>query len=260
MHLRFPFSKREAGPAASPVHHQQNNEGAIFSTVALDDDFTRGAQRADSFRRPAKQPLLSQQSLEYQGHDGIEQSPLAKPWRPLMLRRWVLIVFALVFALLVMALEIILRVSSDREGFAWTESHFYYVYTYGPTAGKELIIYYGCLTDQDDSADHHCCILDASRVPHEANATMGRNGKRTTVRRQQPHPGLCLPKSRDRLHPVVQEPSSTCCVDPIGLASAQGLDRPFYRHIYTTNSATTSTTTYELDGTIQIIWPQCFLC
>jgi hypothetical protein len=59
-----------------------------------------------------------------------------------MLRRWVLIVFALVFALLVMALEIILRVSSDHEGFAWTESHFYYVYTYGPTAGKELTIYY----------------------------------------------------------------------------------------------------------------------
>jgi hypothetical protein len=55
-----------------------------------------------------------------------------------MLRRWVLVLFALVFALLVMTLEIILKVSSDRDGFASTESNLYYVYTYGPTAGKWL--------------------------------------------------------------------------------------------------------------------------
>lgn len=260
MHFRFPFLKREAEPVASTVNHQQNDKGPVFTTVALDDDSTGQTQHADSFRRPANQPLLSQQSLGYQGHDGIEQSPLTKPWRPLMLRRWVLIVFALVFALLIMALEIILRVSSDREGFAWTESHFYYVYTYGPTAGKELSIYYWHPTDQDHSSYHHYCILDASRVPHEANATMGRNGKRTTVRRQQPRLGLHLPESRGSLHSFFQEPPSTCCVDSIRLASAQGPDRPFYRHIYTTTSATSATTIHELDGTIPVIWPQRIPC
>ncbi|KAH4044028.1 hypothetical protein HBH69_234610 [Parastagonospora nodorum] len=135
----FPFQKRKAGPVASPVQYQQNDKGPIFTTLTLDDDSTRRAQPTDFFQRPAKQPLLSQQSLEYRGHDGSEQSSPTKPWRPLMLRRWVLVLFSLVFALLVMTLEIILKVSSDRDGFASTESNLYYVYTYGPTAVLTII-------------------------------------------------------------------------------------------------------------------------
>jgi hypothetical protein len=53
-----------------------------------------------------------------------------------MLRSWVLILLAIMFVLLIGTLEVILKLSTDRNGFGPTESNLYYVWTYGPTAGR----------------------------------------------------------------------------------------------------------------------------
>jgi hypothetical protein len=141
--MRFGFQTREAEPAASPhQHHHRNNKEPGFTAIALDEDVTRPTQYSHSFPLPSKQPLLSQRSLESQGHDGFEQPPPpSKPWRPLMLRRWVLITFAIIFSLLLMSLEIILKVSMKSNGFRATGSKLYYVWTYGPTAGESRFLF-----------------------------------------------------------------------------------------------------------------------
>jgi hypothetical protein len=129
--LRRGFGAREAGPASSPLQQEDNKE--MQSNVAALEPFPSGHGQYEQQSLPAKQPLLYQ-TLEYQGHNGLETPPPGKPWRPLMLRRWVLLAFAVVFVLLIVSLEIILKVSTDRHGFA-TESKLYYVWTYGPVAG-----------------------------------------------------------------------------------------------------------------------------
>jgi hypothetical protein len=52
-----------------------------------------------------------------------------------MLRRWVFAMLAFVFVLLIISLEVVLKVSTDRHGFGPTDSKLYYIWTYGPTAG-----------------------------------------------------------------------------------------------------------------------------
>jgi hypothetical protein len=53
-----------------------------------------------------------------------------------MLRRWVLALFATLSVLLIVGLEIVWKVSTDRHGFGPAESNLYYIWTYGPTASK----------------------------------------------------------------------------------------------------------------------------
>lgn len=124
----------EAGAASSLPLQQEDNEERQPNVVAL-ESLPSGHAQCEQQSLPAKQPLLYQ-TLEYQGHNGLETPPPGKPWRPLMLRRWVLLAFAIVFLLLIASLEIILKVSTDRHGFGPTDSKLYYVWTYGPTAGK----------------------------------------------------------------------------------------------------------------------------
>jgi hypothetical protein len=123
--LRQLRSGRQTEPAASPLQ-QVNDKEPNMNIVALDPASSGIVQ---------KQPLLSQQSVEYQGHDGYETSAPGKPWKPLMMRRWVLLVLAVIFVLLIVGLEVVLKVSTDRHGFGPTDSNLYYVWTYGPTAG-----------------------------------------------------------------------------------------------------------------------------
>jgi hypothetical protein len=92
---------RQTDPATSPLQ-QANDKDPNVSIVALEPTTAGIVQQ---------QPLLFQQSVEYHGHDGYESSAPGKPWKPLMLRHWVLLVLAVVFALLIVGLEIVLKVS-----------------------------------------------------------------------------------------------------------------------------------------------------
>lgn len=125
---------REAGLATPQMYQEVNKEPGI-TTVPLGDISSDPTQYDRSTSLPAKQPLLGQQDLGYQGHDGFETSAPGRPWKPLILRRWVLFIFAVLFLLLIASLEIILKVSTDRHGFGPTESNLYYVWTYGPVVG-----------------------------------------------------------------------------------------------------------------------------
>lgn len=127
---------REAGPAAPPQLYEEVNKEPETTTVAVGDISSEPVQYDRSTTLPAKQPLLSQQNLGYQGHDGFETSAPGRPWKPLMLRRWVLFIFAVLFLFIIASLEIILKVSTDRHGFGPTESNLYYVWTYGPVVGR----------------------------------------------------------------------------------------------------------------------------
>jgi hypothetical protein len=132
--MRFGFRTREDRPAADSNKYN-HNEKKSNTIVAIDEISLRPSRNGS--QQPSQQPLLFQQDLEYRGHESIERSqPPGKPWRPLMLRRWVLITFAVLFILLIGTLEIILKVSTDRNGFGPAETNLYYVWTYGPTVGK----------------------------------------------------------------------------------------------------------------------------
>ena len=61
------------------------------------------------------------------------------PWRPFYLQRRVLLCFATAFALIVIAIETLLKVSNKNGGIASSSSDQHYLWTYGPTAFLTLI-------------------------------------------------------------------------------------------------------------------------
>jgi hypothetical protein len=127
---------REATPAPPQLYHGINKEPEM-TTMPLGDVSSHPTDYDRSVSVPAKQPLLPDRDPQYQGHDGFETSAPERPWKPLMLRRWVLFVFAVLFFLLIASLEIILKVTTDRHGFGPVESNLYYVWTYGPVVGTQ---------------------------------------------------------------------------------------------------------------------------
>jgi hypothetical protein len=135
--MHFGSKTRGDPPAASPYPYDHSNKEPDTTIVAL-DKFSLNATQSDRlFLHLSQRQLLPHEGLENQGQGGIRRTPPpGKPWRPLMLRRWVLVVFAILFALLIVSLEIILKISLERNGFGPTKSSLYYVWTYGPTAGE----------------------------------------------------------------------------------------------------------------------------
>jgi hypothetical protein len=127
---------REAAPAPPQLYHGINEEPET-TTVPLGDVSSDPTRCDRSASLPAKQPLLSERDLQYQGHNGFETSAPGRPWKPPMLRRWVLFIFAVLFLLLIASLEIILKVTTDRHGFSPVEYNLYYVWTYGPVIGTQ---------------------------------------------------------------------------------------------------------------------------
>lgn len=81
----------------------------------------------------------------YHGYN-MESEPLAAvatrttfPWRPFYLRRSVLISFALVFVVILVAIEVLVSVSSQHNGIASASSNQHYLWTFGPTAVLTLV-------------------------------------------------------------------------------------------------------------------------
>ena len=64
-----------------------------------------------------------------------EGGPIPKMWTPLVLKRKVLLGFASVFLMMIIALEILFLFSNRNNGLATTDSGKHYLWTYGPTAG-----------------------------------------------------------------------------------------------------------------------------
>ncbi|KAK4236997.1 hypothetical protein C8A03DRAFT_35073 [Achaetomium macrosporum] len=61
------------------------------------------------------------------------------PWRPFYLRRRVLLFFAAVFAIIIIAIEGLVAVSEKNNGIVSASSNLHYLWTYGPTALLTLI-------------------------------------------------------------------------------------------------------------------------
>lgn len=61
-------------------------------------------------------------------------------WRPLVLRRRFLLLFACSLILLLAVLETLYRVSEARQGLTTSVMSRYYLWTYGPTAGDSTHI------------------------------------------------------------------------------------------------------------------------
>jgi hypothetical protein len=76
----------------------------------------------------------------------MESEPLASvstgtifPWRPFYLRRSVLASFALVFVVILVAIEVLVSVSFQRNGIVSASSDQHYLWTFGPTAILTLV-------------------------------------------------------------------------------------------------------------------------
>ncbi|OAP65124.1 hypothetical protein AYL99_01096 [Fonsecaea erecta] len=55
-------------------------------------------------------------------------------WDPLFLRHWILVTFALFFAAVIAALQVVYTVSQNNHGVATSDNNEHYLWTYGPTA------------------------------------------------------------------------------------------------------------------------------
>jgi hypothetical protein len=70
-------------------------------------------------------------------HGGwADQEHALKQWRPFFLLPMTVAVFGVVFALILISLEIINKVASVRHGIGPEKPGNHYLWTYGPTAGK----------------------------------------------------------------------------------------------------------------------------
>jgi hypothetical protein len=66
----------------------------------------------------------------------IQTDTFKQPWIPFVLRRWVLIAFAIVLLSMIAGLEIVKKICDAKHGFGPIDTKLHYVWTYGPTAGK----------------------------------------------------------------------------------------------------------------------------
>ncbi|KAF2647254.1 hypothetical protein K491DRAFT_723600 [Lophiostoma macrostomum CBS 122681] len=91
-------------------------------------------------QHPFQLPLLDGRQDPSRTDATEEQiEPAETAWTPLMLRRWVVSLFAGVFLALVVGLEVALKVSTDRQGFGPINPSLHYLWTYGPTAALTVI-------------------------------------------------------------------------------------------------------------------------
>lgn len=56
-------------------------------------------------------------------------------WTPPILRSRALIAFAVLFAALLVVVEVLFRVSNENQGLGSSEPGWHYLWTYGPTGG-----------------------------------------------------------------------------------------------------------------------------
>jgi hypothetical protein len=81
--------------------------------------------------------LLIQNTTEEPTDAGKIQNDTSKqPWIPFVLRRWVLITFAIVLLSMIAGLEIVKKICDAKHGFGPIDTKLHYIWTYGPTAGK----------------------------------------------------------------------------------------------------------------------------
>lgn len=71
------------------------------------------------------------------GVDDFDHNKLHRPllWSPPILRSFSLIIFGVLFATMLVALEILRHFSKKNTGIAQAKARDYYLWTYGPTAG-----------------------------------------------------------------------------------------------------------------------------
>jgi hypothetical protein len=79
--------------------------------------------------------LLPTVQVEADKAENKPPSPPTKSWTPLMLQRRVLVTISIALLFLIVSLEIVLKISANRNGFGPIESDLHYLWTYGPTAG-----------------------------------------------------------------------------------------------------------------------------
>jgi hypothetical protein len=81
--------------------------------------------------------LLIQTTTEEPTDAGkIQNDTVKQPWTPFVLRKWVLITFAIALLLMVAGLEMVKKICDAKHGFGPIDTNLHYVWTYGPTAGE----------------------------------------------------------------------------------------------------------------------------
>jgi hypothetical protein len=95
-------------------------------------------QRAGNIAAASSHKSLLIQTMTEEPTDAgrIQTDMVKQSWTPFVLRRWVLITFAIVLLTMVAGLEIVKKVCDAKHGFGPIDTNLHYVWTYGPTAGK----------------------------------------------------------------------------------------------------------------------------
>jgi hypothetical protein len=123
---------------------EMDSEYVSVSLENLDQPFVLepfSVNPASLSRRASQLPLLVSQENPFRSSNATEEQieGTMKAWTPLMLRRWVLALFAGVSVALIITLEVILKVSTDRQGLGPINPSLYYLWTYGPTPALTII-------------------------------------------------------------------------------------------------------------------------
>ncbi|KAK5046691.1 hypothetical protein LTR84_007452 [Exophiala bonariae] len=85
--------------------------------------------------QPRHSPRPADSSLSgHKSHAKPTSNRLDTNWDPVFLRRWVLVAFALFFAAVIAALQVVYSISAANRGIVTSDDEKHYLWTYGPTA------------------------------------------------------------------------------------------------------------------------------
>lgn len=155
---------------------------------------------------PLVQETATVESDHTQNGENHHAHPWRQAWTPTILRSVTLVAFALLFAAMIVVIEVLSSVSARNQGLGTSESKYHYLWTYGPTAGRcsgsfhvhrvgGPLLIEGCGNSPDDRSR----TMGPGRVSHQATHALEGDGTlRPPTCLAIPPAGLCLGVERDR--------------------------------------------------------------
>ncbi|RAH42332.1 DUF3433 domain-containing protein [Aspergillus brunneoviolaceus CBS 621.78] len=88
---------------------------------------------------PLVQETATLESDHTQDGENHHAHPWRQAWTPTILRSATLVAFALLFAAMIVVIEVLSSVSARNQGLGTSESKYHYLWTYGPTAALTIV-------------------------------------------------------------------------------------------------------------------------
>ena len=125
-------------PLQNVVSNEEDTQNLLLRAQARAVDVSHPISSQPAHHKKATVTTL--EASDNLDHDHAAENRLSinarKLWVPVFLRRRTLSIFATSFVLLLAILVLLWQISKKRNGLSAVHSQYYYIWTYGPTAGR----------------------------------------------------------------------------------------------------------------------------